>query len=176
MHYICLPGFEEAKTVTLEVVRPDGVVRRYVAPEVKLVDGGLMVPLLGGEAPGRHSVRVRQGSVSATATFMVKPTTEATVAFLTPATKPGLPIKIAVGGLPPNTTMGLHLFYRQDTSGPTGRYFTSFKVSSDRYGQGSLTILTRSNDPEGCYDFRFDEMIRPSYSPSTTCLHLSRYA
>jgi hypothetical protein len=151
---VCFPGFAAGQPLTLEVARPDGVIRRFVGSQG--AGGGISVPVVPGDPFGRYVLRARQGNINASAALTVSPATEPTVVLIRGGEgdpRLGDPIELGLGGFPPSTSVRLHAYFRTNLQEAIGAYVTSFDVPTDRYGQATLTIPTSPDDPAGCYGF-----------------------
>lgn len=147
---LCFPGFAKGRPLTLEAIRPDGTVRRLGGS--RYFGGGRFVSVLPGDPFGRYVLRARQDDITASADVTVAPAAEPTVLLVNATAYPrlGRPVRLAVGGFPPNKPARIHAYVRSSLSQASGQYVTSLDVPTDGYGQGMLTIPTRPDDPGGC--------------------------
>jgi hypothetical protein len=153
---VCLEGFQ-AGTITVQLIRPDGMARPANPQTVTLMPDGklsVMVPL--NDPPGTYTIIVTQGAVTGRGTVDLAQAIAPTIEIFPAAAPSGSVFTVYLTGLPPNKHILLDAYKRGDcprqpstgglTTGHPGGwcylYRRSFLVRTDNNGQSvaSLTL------------------------------------
>lgn len=153
---VCLEGFQ-AGTITVQMIRPDGMARPANPQTVTLMPDGklsVMVPL--NDPPGSYTIIVTQGAVTGRGTVDLAQAIAPTIEIFPAAAPGGSVFTVYLTGLPPNEHILLDAYKRGDcprqpstggltTGNPGGWcyvYRRSFSVNTDGNGQSvaSLTV------------------------------------
>jgi len=153
---ICFDGFKSDKDIHIQIILPDGNVRRNRENEI-YSGSGFGWRILPGAPLGRYTINATDGSSSATTSFTVEAASQPTM-FVINDDVPGAPIRIALAGFEPYQTVPLYLYKHRDNDVCGNNADTCYRFSSslppaqvDEHGEAVYSLNTAVDDPLGEY-------------------------
>lgn len=159
----CFSGVAEDQPLDIEVMRPDGTRRAIQIPARTFSETAILEWLpLPGDPLGEYTVSALHANQQTTKTFTLLPATQPRIAVSdrdgSPddiTIQPGQALRIVLAGFPPQQTVALHLYHREQgvqcSVDPCDQYVSTIRVPVDQGGQAISVLPTLRDDPEGIY-------------------------